>query len=218
MPKLARSVVVRPWVKIALLTLIMIAILGWWGLWRHSSQPEMIERQLTSNSSENSVTSMALSRDGANLAYADKAGVFIKSIRTGETHQVALPPNFSASVDGWFPDESHLLVSRAERPGNAGLWSVSVFGGSLRKLADDASGGSFSPDGSHIAFHRGDLTYDGLWGREEWVMRSDGTDPVKVAPARADAPQVGTPTWSPDGTRIAYIRSTLGVQRANEFR
>ena len=32
-----------------------------------------------------------------------------------------------------------------------------------------------SPDGSHIAFQRRDS------GREEWVMRSDGTDQVKVA-------------------------------------
>src|SRR5262249_50378956 len=41
-----------------------------------------------------------------------------------------------------------------------------------------------------------------------WVMRSDGADQVKVAAARSDGSEVGAPTWSPDGKRIAYIRST----------
>jgi Tol biopolymer transport system component len=118
------------------------------------------------------VTSAAISPDRKYLAYADKTGIYLKVIRTGEVHPVALPPNFPARVDDWFPDGSQLLVTRAEQPGKASLWSVSVFGGSPRPLANDASGGSLSPDGAHIAFRRGALTYDGLWGREEWVMRS----------------------------------------------
>ncbi len=179
-----------------------------WAPWRFPARrTEVTERKLTGNSSENSVTSMAISPDGKHLAYADKSGIYLKLIRTGETYPVALPPNFSAGVDDWFPDGSHLLISRAEQPGKASLWSISVFGGSPRQLADDASRGSLSPDGSHIAFCRGDLTHDGLWGREEWVMRSDGTDQVKVAPGKSDASEVGAPAWSADGKRIAYIRS-----------
>ena len=64
-----------------------------------------------------------------------------------------------------------------------------------------------SPDGAHIAFCRADLTYDGLLGREVWVMLSDGTDPIKVAADKGS--RVGTSTWSPDGKRIAYIRTAL---------
>jgi Tol biopolymer transport system component len=146
------------------------------------------------------------SPDGKYLAYADHTGIFLKQIRTGETHPVPLPPNFSARLDDWFSDGSHLLVSREEQPGKASLWSISVFGGSPRRLANDASGGSVSPDGAHIAFHRVDVTYDGLFGREVWVMRSDGTDQVKVAPDQFWL-GAGAPTWSPDGKRIAYIRT-----------
>lgn len=206
-PARSKSSFLRTWVVIASLSAILIAVLVW-ALWRYPSRrTEVIERKLTANSSENSVNSAAVSPDGKYLAYADNTGIYVKLIRTGEVHPVTLPPKFSASVDDWFPDGSHLLVSRADQPGKASLWTISVFGGA-RELADNASGGTLSPDGAHIAFRRGDLPYYyGLWGAEVWVMRSDGTHQVRVAAREPDTSEVGALTWSPDGERIAYIRS-----------
>ena len=194
-------------IAIACLSPIVIAVVAW-AVWRlPSRRARIIERKITSNSAENSVSSASISPDGKLLAYTDNTGIYLKQIRTGETHPIPLPPDFSAHLEDWFPDGSHLLVSRQEQPGKVSLWSISVFGGSPRPLADDASGGSVSPDGAHIAFYRADLTYDGFLSREVWVMRSDGTDPIKVAADQGS--RVGTPTWSPDGKRIAYVRMAL---------
>src|SRR6202023_2908876 len=133
-PERTKSTFFARWVAIAFLSLIVIVVLAW-AMWRYPSRrTEVIERRLTANSSENSVSSAAISPDGRYLAYADNTGIFQKLIRTGETHPVPLPPNFSARVDDWFPDGSHLLVSREGQPGKASLWSISLFEGSPRQL------------------------------------------------------------------------------------
>jgi DNA-binding winged helix-turn-helix (wHTH) protein/Tol biopolymer transport system component len=198
-PERGKSALLRHWIAIALLSPIVIVVLLW-ALWRRPSQrTDVVERKLTSNLPENSVIGAAVSPDSKYLAYSDNTGLYLKLIRTGETHAVPLPPNFGASVDDWFPDGSHLLVSRQEQPGKYGLWSISVFGGSPRQLTNDGAAGSVSPDGAHIAFNRYDC------GMEKWVMRSDGTELVKVA--AGESTWFGQVAWSPDGNRIAYVRA-----------
>ena len=193
-------------VAVVLLSLV-IALLSW-AAWRHSLPgPALIESKLTTNSSERTVNGAAISPDGRYLAYSDQTGVYLKLMRSEETRAVPLPPGFSARVDDWFPDGSHLLVSRTEGPGNASLWNISIFGGAPRQLASDAIAGSVSPDGTRIAFLRGDLSYVGLLAREQWVINADGTNPVKIAADRADGSWVASPTWSPDSRHLAYVRT-----------
>jgi hypothetical protein len=149
LPERSKSLFLTQPIAIGCLALIIIASLVWM-VWRLPPRhTDIIERKLTSNSSENSVSSAAVSPDGKYLAYADNTGVYLKQIRTGETHPLALPPNFSVRVDDWCPDGSRLLVSRRDDLGKGSLWSVSMFGGSPRPLASDASRGAVSPDGAH---------------------------------------------------------------------
>ena len=116
------------------------------------------------------MTSAAVSRDGKYLAYTDSTGIYLELSARVKPTRYPCRPNFPAHVDDWFQDGSHLLVTRGELPDKLSLWSISLFGGSPRLLAYDGRAGSVSPDGSHIAFQRFD------YGREEWVMRADGTD------------------------------------------
>jgi len=71
----AKRSFLRPWVAVAFLSLLVITVLVW-VLWRYPvRRTGVIERKLTTNLSENSVTSMALSPDGRYLAYADNNGI-----------------------------------------------------------------------------------------------------------------------------------------------
>jgi serine/threonine protein kinase len=56
--------------------------------------PTLTERELTANPSENPVYAAAIAPDGHYLAYADFTGVFLKTLETGETHSLKLPPGF----------------------------------------------------------------------------------------------------------------------------
>lgn len=217
-PERSKPSFLRPWVAIAIVLCLGMSV-AVWALYRQLWRPkEILEHKLTANSSENSVTGAAISPDGKYLAYSDNTGTYLKQTRTGETHSVPLPTNFQARVDDWFPDGSHLLVSRQQPPSSESLWDISVFGGSPRQLADKASRGSVSPDGEHIAFCRDEYAPGYPAAREVWVMRSDGTDQVKVAGDKSS--WVTAVTWSSDGNRIAYIRFTESTNsvEVNEWR
>ena len=191
----------RLWIAFPLVLLIFILVVVW-RIARHpqSRSSEVTESKLTTNSSENSISSAAISRDGKLLAYSDSTGVYLKQIRTGETHRLQMSADLSKHlhVDDWYPDGSHLLVTHGPTGEKPSLWSISVFGGSPRQLTENGEAGSVSPDGAHIAFHRVDST------QQEWVMRSDGTDAVRVADDKSSF--LLQPKWSPEGNRIAYIK------------
>jgi Tol biopolymer transport system component len=87
-----------------------------------------------------------------------------------------------------------------------GSWSTELFSLDLSRsdatpapmLAGTVAGeGRPSPDGSKIAFLS---TIDGIEGL--YVMNRDGSNIRRVV-SRVDGP-VSSPTWSPDGTRLAY--------------
>lgn len=146
---------------------------------------------------------------GNYLAYSDATGLYLKLIRTGETHPITLPPNFLAAPVDWFPDGAHLLIDGSEQADAArGLWSISVYGGLPRKLVGSALAGSVSPDGQRIAV-LGNSREWGDVGNEIWTVNSDGTNPFKVVPAFNDG-AIGSVAWAPDSSRIAYTRSQWG--------
>ena len=200
----------------------VLALLAYGALvaWRRANKVPMlaIEQQITANSPEAPINAAVVSLDGKYVAYADTTGVYIRRIDTGETRPLQLPKGFDAVPTSWFPDGTHLLLkSGGTAQKSPSLWKVSILGGGPQQLMENASEAAVSPDGSKIAFLRGDA----VGSLEIWVMGTDGSNPRQLAGATASEVSVPLgygaanqpPTgvhltgvaWSPDGKRLAYL-------------
>jgi eukaryotic-like serine/threonine-protein kinase len=210
---------VRRYSAIAAIAIVVLFLASGAAFWlsRHqsSSLPEMRMRQLTSNSSENAVSTGAISPDGKYLAYTDRKGMHIKLVETGEIQDIPQPEALRGErVDWeigarWFPDATRFLANAAPERSWLGehpsIWTVPVLGGAPRKLRDDAHAESVSRDGSLIAFTT-NFNRDGNT-REIWVMGPNGEQPRKVYETHDEEGVVGAVTLSGDGQRILYVRS-----------
>jgi hypothetical protein len=186
---------------------IPIVLAAAWFAWRQpASSPELLERRLTANPDDNPVTSALISPDGKYLAYSDLDGIHLKLIASGEIRTI--PQTEAWDVTSWFPDGSKLLAN-GPTVENAGVWVISAVRGMHHKLQDHGTTGVVSPDGSQIAFmdrflHQG----KGVTAQEIWVMGSAGEEPRKVFTAK-DGEGILSLAWSPDSSRIAFLRSSL---------
>ena len=91
-------------------------------------------------------------------------------------------------------------VGPGESGETTGIWAISILGGAARKLRDDAGRASVAPDDSQIVY---------IGGRSEseiWVMGGDGENPRKLLQG-APGNRFLQVQWSPDGKRIATLRS-----------
>ena len=194
----------QSWKTISAVCSALVLILGglwWWSARVRTTRPELVERELTANTSDNPVYAASISPDGRYLAFADYDGVFMRVLETGETHKIPLPEGlcFRCASLSWFRGGTNLAVVGPGETGRPALWLISIFGGAPRKLRDDVTRASVSPDGSHIGFIRQGES-------EVWVMKADGEDARKVADAGEGGRFVEL-QWSPDGHRLAYLKT-----------
>ena len=146
---------------------------------------------------------------GAGLPYEGGIGagltdVFVIDVATGETRQVTQGVG-RYSRPSFAPDGRTILFTQFDLahwpPGS--LWTVPTDGGEPTKLRSEAAFGSFSPDGSTIAFHRVQTTLNGIpMNTAIWVADADGSNSRQLGGWTA---AVGA-TWSPDGTRIVATK------------
>jgi serine/threonine protein kinase len=183
-----------------LLAVVAAGLLIWWYARRSSALPQFVERQITSNSTEDPIVFQAISPDGKYIAYNDESGVHLRIIATGEDHEVSVPSQSSRTEITWFPDGNTLLLNtfgmRPDRSDDA-LWKVPILGGSPTKLRDHASRPAVSPDGSKVAFVSNK-------SHEIWLMDAQGDNARLLFADNEDS--LTLPRWSPDGRLLAYVR------------
>jgi len=192
----------------------ILALATGFALWRwRVPRPEgrlSLQRSVTTNPPENPVYAAAISPDGKYLAYADVTGAFVRLLETGETHSLPLPAGFCYRCVSlsWFADGTTLAaVGPGESGETTGIWAVSILGGAPRKLRDDAGRASVSPDGAHIAY------ITGRSQSEIWVMGPNGENPKKLLQG-ASGDRFLQLQWSPNGERIAYLKSHTGSEKS----
>jgi serine/threonine protein kinase len=212
----AKNVLAPAWKNpfaIATTAIVLVAGLaaGWfhWRTTPSKSPPSApTQQRLTTNSSENAVSASAISPDGKYPAYADKSGIYLRVMATGEIHPL-LSKGHEVTSLGWFPDSSQLFASWSTPPENKlELWTLSILGGAPRKLSSEGWAASVSPDGSQMVFLKEPAYRD--TGREIWLMKSSGGEEKKLVSA-SGGELVSSPVWSPDGHAIAYLKEQYGM-------
>jgi len=196
-----------PWSALA--ASVVLAALVLWSVSRTGPLPPKIlkQKQLTSSSVGNAVTSGAISPDGKYLAYADPLGMHVQLVANGDRQTVSQPESLDANaawtIASWLPDGTSFLANATVPGGSTSIWMVSLLGRAPRKIRDDATAWSVSPDGSQIAF----TAVPGLFGsREIWLMTKEGEQARKLFATNDENSGFARVAWSPDGKRVGYLK------------
>jgi len=164
------------------------------------------ERRLTANSGEASLMAASISPDGKLLAYVDVNGMYLRHVDTAEIKSLPLPGGFELISVGWFPDDSHLVITGVAAVGEKpSTWQMSTMTGSFRRLIDDAREAAVSPDGKYIVFLRDSPTDSGV-EKQIWLAQSDGADSHRLLVEVDALARFGPVVWSPDGKQLAYLK------------
>lgn len=118
--------------------------------------------------------------------------------------------------------DGRTLAFVSSRSGQADIWLLDLASKALRNLTNNAAGDfrpSWSPDGQWLAFSsdrdsenprspKGDFTI--RHSTEIYVVKADGSQLRRITQNQQYG---GSPTWSPDGAKLAFYATTIAEVR-----
>jgi serine/threonine protein kinase len=196
---------------IVLVVLVVAAVGLAFGLYKllHHKPPFNLQAgKMTRLTNNGKVGAATISPDGKYVAYSatDESGqssLWVKYVATGSNVQIVPPVgadvNFGQTT--FSPDGNYLYYirgARANAPG--GLYQVPVLGGTSKKLLENVTRISFSPDGKRFAFER---RYVREGEDAVMMVNADGSGVQKLATRKPPDYFLPGVAWSPDGQTIA---------------
>jgi WD40 repeat protein len=157
----------------------------------------------------------AWSPDGSRIAYVGgpDGNVFVLDLATSVSTQVTDEPDGgSAYAPTFTPDGESIVYGRwlAADPRGNDVRIVPVTGGESVRLVGGHGTSAFSPalspDGSLLSYACGDH-----YGSDLCLANADGTDARVLVAGDFPGNTMSLPSWSSDGTRIAYYWWQSGV-------
>ncbi len=161
---------------------------------------------------------IAWSPDGKSVAFSAKAGpkdkLYILGVEKGEkerSYEFDLDGIFSPS---WSPSKDEIIFAGL-KDGRSDLYLLNLQDSRPTRLTDDIYDDrdpSWSPDGSQVAFCS-DRPFgeDSSWDCGSYAIFALDPEGGEMKQLTGRASRTSSPTWSPDGRKIAFVSDLSGV-------
>ena len=156
---------------------------------------------------------------GGRLAYASERTGQIEMIAVDGSGRRRVTHEFADSVlipFAWPGDADRILYTAAVAPENSHIWTMSPAGTGFKRLTRsrrDEGDPAWSPDGRRIAFTRWFAPNEHLSPIGAiYTIRPDGTHEKHLLGGPKAVYGASGPAWSPDGKRLAFVRTSLDFE------